>query len=117
MKNLTIPEGYKPALDLRMTQVAIKKVKDFFERDLAIAMNRASRFDWFPVVTEIGIYGCVNGVLRRVHVSGHSRRILPEPLGRSRLVRYGGPKFKSLGQVCPDKIHIHFFGGIIHLLF
>ncbi len=39
MKNLYIPEGYKPALDLRMTQVAIKKVKDFFERDLAIAMN------------------------------------------------------------------------------
>ena len=39
MKNLYIPEGYTPALDLRMTQVAIKKVKDFFERDLAIAMN------------------------------------------------------------------------------
>ena len=39
MKNLYIPEGYTPALDLRMTQVAIKKVKDFFERDLAIELN------------------------------------------------------------------------------
>ena len=44
MKNLYIPEGYTPALDLRMTQVAIKKVKDFFERDLAIAMKFSRRY-------------------------------------------------------------------------
>ena len=36
---LTIPKGYMSALDLRRTQEAIKKVKDFFERDLAIQLN------------------------------------------------------------------------------
>ncbi len=34
-----IPEGYEPHLNLRETEVAIKKVKDFFERDLAIELN------------------------------------------------------------------------------
>ena len=37
--SLTIPKGYSSALTLRQTQVAIKKVKDFFERDLAIQLN------------------------------------------------------------------------------
>jgi len=34
-----IPEDYTPRLGLRDTQIAIKKVKDFFERDLAIQLN------------------------------------------------------------------------------
>ena len=34
-----IPEGYTPHLGLRDTEIAIKKVKDFFERDLAIQLN------------------------------------------------------------------------------
>lgn len=34
-----IPEGYEPHLNLRETEIAIKKVKDFFERDLAIELN------------------------------------------------------------------------------
>ncbi len=34
-----IPEGYVPHLNLRETEAAIKKVKDFFERDLAIELN------------------------------------------------------------------------------
>jgi len=34
-----IPEGYVPHLNLRETELAIKKVKDFFERDLAIELN------------------------------------------------------------------------------
>ena len=36
---VTIPEGYTPRLNIRQTEVAIKKVKDFFERDLAIQLN------------------------------------------------------------------------------
>ena len=36
---LVIPSGYKSALSVRQTQEAIKKVKDFFERDLAIQLN------------------------------------------------------------------------------
>lgn len=34
-----IPEGYESRLNLRDTEIAIKKVKDFFERDLAIELN------------------------------------------------------------------------------
>ena len=36
---VTVPKGYKPVLNIRQTEVAIKKVKDFFERDLAIQLN------------------------------------------------------------------------------
>ena len=39
MDSSYLPSGYKPLLDIRQTQVAIKKVKDFFERDLAIQLN------------------------------------------------------------------------------
>ena len=39
MDSSYLPAGYKPLLDIRQTQVAIKKVKDFFERDLAIQLN------------------------------------------------------------------------------
>ena len=39
MRNLIIPKDYKSLLSLRQTEVAIKKVKDFFERDLAIQLN------------------------------------------------------------------------------
>ena len=35
MSKLYIPEGYKPSLNLKQTQVAIKQVKDFFQRELA----------------------------------------------------------------------------------
>ena len=36
--NLIIPQGYQSALDIRETEVAIKKVKDFFEKALAAKM-------------------------------------------------------------------------------
>ena len=35
MENLMIPEGYRPPLSIRETEVAIKEVKDHFERSLA----------------------------------------------------------------------------------
>ena len=34
MEHLTIPEGYSSPLTIRETEVAIKEVKDYFERDL-----------------------------------------------------------------------------------
>ena len=39
MSNCIIPENYQSHLSLRQTELAIKKVKDFFERDLAIQLN------------------------------------------------------------------------------
>lgn len=35
----TFPEGYKSALNLKETQIAIKKVKDFFQKELAKNLN------------------------------------------------------------------------------
>ncbi len=37
--SITVPAGYRSLLDIRQTENAIKKVKDFFERDLAIQLN------------------------------------------------------------------------------
>ncbi len=39
MPQLSIPENYESLLSLRETELAIKKVKDFFERDLAVELN------------------------------------------------------------------------------
>jgi len=39
MSKLYIPDGYRSELNIHQTQSAIKKVKDFFERDLAIQLN------------------------------------------------------------------------------
>lgn len=37
--NFIIPDGYKPQLSIKETEVAIKDVKDFFERELAKQLN------------------------------------------------------------------------------
>ena len=39
MRNLVIPENYRPVLDISETQRAIKTVKDTFERVLSNALN------------------------------------------------------------------------------
>lgn len=61
-----IPDGYKPLLDLRQTQVAIKKVKDFFERDLAIQLNLTRVSAPLFVKRESGLNDTLNGVERPV---------------------------------------------------
>ena len=37
--SLILPKNYRSLLNTRQTQIAIKKVKDFFERDLAIQLD------------------------------------------------------------------------------
>ena len=37
--HLIIPKNYNPVLNLRDTEIAIKLVKDFFETELARALN------------------------------------------------------------------------------
>ena len=44
MEHLITPAGYKPVLDLRETQVAIKEIKDFFQRELAKQLNLRTAF-------------------------------------------------------------------------
>ena len=61
-----IPEDYVPHLSLRETEVAIKKVKDFFERDLAIELNLTRVSAPLFVDTESGLNDNLSGTERPV---------------------------------------------------
>ena len=39
MSKMYIPEDYVPALNLKETQIAIKEVKDFFQRQITAELN------------------------------------------------------------------------------
>jgi aspartate--ammonia ligase len=61
-----VPENYKSLLDLRHTESAIKKVKDFFERDLAIQLNLTRVSAPLFVKRSSGLNDTLNGVERPV---------------------------------------------------
>lgn len=63
---VTIPAGYSPVLNIRQTEVAIKKVKDFFERDLAIQLNLTRVSAPLFVDAGSGLNDNLNGVERPV---------------------------------------------------
>ncbi len=66
MEHLIIPPDYKPALDLRETQIAIKEVKDFFQRELAKQLNLTRVSAPLFVLPESGLNDNLNGVERPV---------------------------------------------------
>ena len=66
MSKLYIPEGYSSALNLRQTEHAIKKVKDFFERDLAIQLNLMRVSAPLFVESDSGLNDTLSGVERPV---------------------------------------------------
>ncbi|WP_310605365.1 aspartate--ammonia ligase [Anaerosporobacter sp.] len=66
MKNLIIPDGYQPAIDIRETEIAIKDVKDFFERELAKELNLTRVSAPLFVKPETGLNDNLNGVERPV---------------------------------------------------
>lgn len=66
MGNIVIPEGYTPALDLKETQIAIKKVKDYFQRELATELNLHRVTAPLFVTPESGLNDNLNGVERPV---------------------------------------------------
>ncbi|MBQ9121310.1 MAG: aspartate--ammonia ligase [Clostridia bacterium] len=61
-----IPTGYKSLLNTRQTQVAIKKVKDFFEHDLAVQLNLTRVSAPLFVTPSSGLNDNLNGVERPV---------------------------------------------------
>ena len=65
--SVTVPKGYRSLLDIRQTEVAIKKVKDFFERDLAIQLNLTRVSAPLFVDRNSGLNDTLNGVERPVH--------------------------------------------------
>ncbi len=66
MRNIYIPEGYASALSNRETQIAIKRVKDFFERELATQLNLYRVSAPLFVAPESGLNDNLNGVERPV---------------------------------------------------
>ncbi len=66
MYKLTIPEGYKSTLSVRQTQIAIKKVKDYFERDLAVQLELMRVSAPLFVESSSGLNDTLNGIERPV---------------------------------------------------
>ncbi len=64
--NLIIPDGYKPALDIKETEIGIKHVKDYFERELAKQLNLTRVSAPLFVKPETGLNDNLNGVERPV---------------------------------------------------
>ncbi len=66
MSKMFIPENYRPSLDVKATQIAIKEVKDFFQRELATQLNLKRVSAPLFVSPESGLNDNLNGVERPV---------------------------------------------------
>ena len=66
MAKITIPEGYKSELSLKETQIAIKRVKDFFQTQLIAELNLHRVSAPLFVTPESGLNDNLNGVERPV---------------------------------------------------
>ena len=66
MEHLVIPEGYRPPLTIRETEVAIKEVKDHFERALAKSLHLTRVSAPLFVRPESGLNDNLNGIERPV---------------------------------------------------
>lgn len=69
MSSVIIPEGYEPKLDLNETQRAIKKIKDYFQQELAYGLQLRRVSAPLFVFPETGYNDTLNGVERRVEFS------------------------------------------------
>ncbi len=95
-KRLILPKGYKTPLDIRETAVAIKKVKDHFERRLGMALNLTRVSAPLFVAPETGLNDNLNGIERPVSFDikdlGHSQVEIVHSLAkwkRMALYRFG----------------------------
>lgn len=66
MGKIVVPEGYMATLNVRDTEKAIKRVKDFFERELATQLNLQRVSAPLFVAPESGLNDNLNGVERPV---------------------------------------------------
>lgn len=66
MNCFKIPDSYKPFLNLRETEIAIKEVKDFFQRELTVQLNLTRVSAPLFVPPESGLNDNLNGVERPV---------------------------------------------------
>lgn len=66
MTTTILPEGYAPELDTRETEMAIKELKDYFERELADVLNLTRVSAPLFVLKDSGLNDNLNGVERPV---------------------------------------------------
>ena len=66
MSKLIVPKNYKPILDPTETQKAIKRIKDYFQKELAHDLNLGRVSAPLFVFPESGLNDNLNGVERRV---------------------------------------------------
>lgn len=66
MTNTILPEGYAPQLSTRETEIAIKELKDYFERELADVLNLTRVSAPLFVLRDSGLNDNLNGVERPV---------------------------------------------------
>lgn len=66
LNNLIVPKDYQPLLSVRETEIAIKLLKDTFERELALALNLTRVSAPLFVRPETGLNDNLNGVERTV---------------------------------------------------
>ena len=66
MSKLTIPDGYTPMIDYIESQRAIKKIKDFFQDELAYGLNLRRVSAPLFVAPESGLNDNLNGIERTV---------------------------------------------------
>ncbi len=93
MSKILIPEGYHPALDLKQTQIAIKRVKDFFQQQLMAQLNLRRVSAPLFVEPESGLNDNLNGVERPVafgisELDGHKVEIVHSLAKWKRLALY-----------------------------
>jgi aspartate--ammonia ligase len=96
LNEIIFPEGYEPVLDVREMEVAIKRIKDFFETNLASVLNLTRVTAPYFVRTGTGINDDLNGIERpvrfRVKEDGDSQVEIVQSLAkwkRLALARYG----------------------------
>ena len=65
-RRIVIPEGYRSPLCMKETQIAIKKIKDFFQRELATQLNLYRVSAPLFVPRDSGLNDNLNGVERPV---------------------------------------------------
>jgi aspartate--ammonia ligase len=64
--NLIVPEAYQPAINIKETEIGIKYVKDYFERELANQLNLTRVSAPLFVKPETGLNDNLNGIERPV---------------------------------------------------
>lgn len=77
-EGLIIPKGYQPLLNLRENEVAIKTIKDFFEKRLAKELNLTRVSAPLFVIPESGLNDNLSGVERPVSFDLKEKNIKAE---------------------------------------